>query len=136
MIKIAHIDDCNNFRYIFMECVKAYNSLTMGDKISLHQYNSGEDFLNAKADKMDLVILDGNMPGLSGGDVARILFKRDYLPVILFCSAMVSSHETLLSIIPKSGFKISELIARYHSLKGDVCDRNRFDIQARIDTYA
>src|SRR6187551_2249964 len=81
MAFVLIIDDDSNVRYGMENLLESAGHHAVG-------FESAEDFLaNDIPDTVDCVILDINMPGMSGLDLQRILSQRVYRMPIIFVTA-------------------------------------------------
>ncbi|MDX1353107.1 MAG: response regulator, partial [Thiomicrorhabdus sp.] len=71
------------------------------DRFELHLVDSGQACLNAvKSKAPDLILLDINMPGMSGYEVCRLLkddAKTEHIPII-FLTAKISSDDEKMGL--------------------------------------
>lgn len=73
------VDDRDACREVF--------SLWLSESYAVRTASSGKDALDTVDETVDLVLLDRNMPGLSGLEVASVLRERGYEVGILVVSA-------------------------------------------------
>ncbi|MDD6270027.1 MAG: LytTR family DNA-binding domain-containing protein [Oscillospiraceae bacterium] len=87
MIRIAICDDNNNS---IQSCKEIITSMNINDLDMIDSYESGEVFLNevlVKNVQYDIVILDIDMPGMNGFEVAKKLNEREIDMLIMFYTA-------------------------------------------------
>ncbi len=84
MLHIAICDDDPAIRAALQSSLKRYGNET-GEEFCVSEYKDGESLLRSGTDDMDLLILDIQMPGISGIDTARaIRAANQNLLIILF----------------------------------------------------
>lgn len=84
-LKIAICDDLESDRKEVISMLTKYLDEN-GHLAVIHQYTSGEEFLNADTSIYDLVILDIYMAQLNGVETAKLLIKRNPGVQIIFYS--------------------------------------------------
>ncbi|MDD6270215.1 MAG: LytTR family DNA-binding domain-containing protein [Oscillospiraceae bacterium] len=87
MIRIAICDDDDNS---IQSCKEIITSMNINDLDMIDSYESGEVFLNevlVKNVQYDIVILDIDMPGMNGFEVAKKLNEREIDMLIMFYTA-------------------------------------------------
>lgn len=105
MITVAVVED--NQDYIDQE-VRFLNKFSKEESIPLHIdcYQSGLEFLERHSQGSDIILLDIEMPGMSGMDTAKALRKVDEDACIIFVTQM-----------PQYAIMGYEVGARYYILK-------------------
>lgn len=86
-MRIAVVDDSEADRAQLAECLERYFR-DAGEKYTAEVFTTAGAFLNAYAFQFDFVILDIDMPGLSGIDAAKRLRERDPGVTIMFVTNM------------------------------------------------
>ena len=87
MIRIAICDDDDNS---IQSCKEIITSMNINDLDMIDSYESGEVFLNevlVKNVQYDIVILDIDMPGMNGFEVAKKMNEREIDMLIMFYTA-------------------------------------------------
>ena len=113
MIKVAIVDDNEVFLQEMKRTVETCGEFTKDMVCSI--FSNGTDFLQEDSETYQLVILDMQMEGKSGYEIARRLRERDDLAVIAFVSGV---------ILPKpEHFKVQPY--RYLLKNSDAKERSR-----------
>lgn len=87
MIKVAIVDDNEAFLQEMKQAVKGCGEFTEG--MACDTFSSGAEFLQTDNGTYQLVILDMQMEGVSGYEIAEKLRERDNFAVIAFVSGIV-----------------------------------------------
>ena len=83
MIRIAIVEDDRDFAQLLIEYLSRYEKERMVD-IQPRYFRDGEDIVTEYTEDFDLILLDIQMPFLSGMEAARAIRKRDEDVLILF----------------------------------------------------
>lgn len=114
-IKISICDDSDVERKNMKSLVSAWAS-TSGADINLNEYSSAEEFLFSYEDcKPDILLLDVEMPGLNGVELAKKLRAKNRIIQIIFITAysdyiaegyeVAALHYLLKPVEPEKLFK-------------------------------
>lgn len=130
MISIAIVEDDKNERSLIKECLDYY----MENKdiaLSVSEFSGGLDFMGGYKPVYDIVLMDIEMPGMNGIDLARALRKIDKSVILIFVTNLaqyavqgyeVEALDFILKPINKFSFalKLDRAIARTTKRKDDV----------------
>ena len=83
MVRIAIVEDDRDFAQLLLEYLSRYEKERMVD-IQPRYFRDGEDIVTEYTGDFDLILLDIQMPFLSGMEAARAIRKRDEEVLILF----------------------------------------------------
>lgn len=87
-MKLFICDDEVQIRHDFGDIVKR-----LSPQSEIKVFSSGEQLLNVLGqENCDVLLLDIDMPGISGMDVAKCLVEKEYKPLLVF----VTSHDELV----------------------------------------
>lgn len=137
IVKTAHIDDEEAFRFFFKTLTERAKANSR-HSLEVTSFSNGEDFLSYfenNLDAFDMVVLDQNLFGVSGSNVAKRILKMAPDVIVLLCTGYAGKEETLESIVPKRDLMIGNILKRYMTLKLDTQNRNLFDIFIRGGEY-
>jgi len=91
-LTILYVEDDKNIQVHIAEFLKRYTSC-------LHLANSGEDALKLyKEVQPDILLLDINLPGMSGIDLAKIVRKNDLKTRIIISTAYTDKEFLLIAV--------------------------------------
>jgi len=114
--KILVVDDDNALRETIVE------QFSLHDDFSVTAVNGGLPAVNhLKAELVDLVILDVNMPDLDGREACKIMRKNGYRGPVIMLTAESSDADTILGLDAGANdyvikpFKFAVLLARIRS---------------------
>ncbi len=86
-MNIAIVDDMSEELDTLKEYLTRFD-LEEKKNFNISCYSSGDEFLNSFSGQFDLVLMDIDMPGLSGIDTAREIRKNNEDVVLMFVTAM------------------------------------------------
>lgn len=137
-MKIALVDDDEQFAWLIKYQVEEYNLETKGDRVELSPWNNPVSFLkcmqasNEAICDYDIVIIDMKMPVMHGFDVHKEL--KDLCPDLkcFITSSSIEKQDTLDSMVRKEGFQIRDIISRSLTLSRFV---NNLQINLRRPYY-
>lgn len=86
-MQIAIVDDSRQDAERVEKCLRRFNEET-GHTAEIRHYPNAEQFLHNYAFGFDLVIMDIDMPGMNGVDVARLMRRSDPDVVLMFVTNM------------------------------------------------
>ena len=96
-----------------------------GMEIELEEYACGEEIVKADTSALDLIVMDIDMPGMSGMEAAGVIRQRDEDVLIAFCTNLVSraldryAVQALDFLVkPVSCARIGELLNKAVRFKG------------------
>ena len=96
-----------------------------GAEIELEEYAGGEEIVRADTSALDLIVMDIDMPGMSGMEAARVIRQRDEDVLIAFCTNLVSraldgyAVQALDFLVKPVGCaRIGELLGKAERIKG------------------
>lgn len=96
-----------------------------GITVELEEYESGEEIVQAEPAALDLILMDIDMPGMSGMEAAGIIRRRDQEVLIAFCTHLVAraldgyAVQALDFLVkPVSCARIGELLDKAERFKG------------------
>lgn len=141
MIKIAHVDDDNNFSFLMYTLMNQYQNVT-GEKVDFVSFERASDFMEVfseNREEFDLVLLDIQLDDATGYEVAQEIYdnsSHDILPVVIILSTHVSPEETFASLMSKIKIDFHEIINRFKLLSQDSNHRNMTDIFLRAEDYS
>lgn len=61
-----------------------------GAAVELEEYACGEEIVKADTSALDLIVMDIDMPGMSGMEAAGVIRQRDHDVLIAFCTNLVT----------------------------------------------
>ncbi|MGN0776185.1 MAG: LytR/AlgR family response regulator transcription factor [Candidatus Ventricola sp.] len=96
-----------------------------GTAVELEEYACGEEIVKADTSALDLIVMDIDMPGMSGMEAAGVIRQRDQDVLIAFCTNLVAraldgyAVQALDFLVkPVSCARIGELLEKAERFKG------------------
>ena len=112
--RILVIDDDNNHLIAVKEILEME-----GHDVYTHNKPFGSTSL-AKTLEPDLILLDVNMPGLSGDSLSRLLRSHSKGPIVFYSS---NDEDSLRQLV------------RLHNVRGYICKGDLFGLREKVSRY-
>ena len=112
--RILVIDDDNNHLIAVKEILEME-----GHDVYTHNKPFGSTSL-AKTLEPDLILLDVNMPGLSGDALSKLLRSHSKAPIVFYSS---NDEDSLRQMV------------RFHSVRGYICKGDLFGLREKVALY-
>lgn len=86
-MRVAIVDDSRDELDDLEHCLKKFSDEIV-EGVTIDKYANGVDFLEGYTNQYDLILLDIDMPKISGIDVARTIREKNADVVLMFVTAM------------------------------------------------
>lgn len=83
MIKIGICDDDKNFRTLLLEAIRKEDGESF-----IYEYSTGEELVQDEENNLDLLLLDIQLPGISGNKASEIIKNKNQNIVLVFVSGI------------------------------------------------